>query len=121
MCIDRIGGFLLAQGYLRDEGRFTFAVEADYGGKRIRQAPGDFLENLHRDGVGYALYVMGYPAILPSAVYLFQMYGEAQHHSSRIFEELFASVGVAAREVDDFDPTGYPPDRVVELWTVQPV
>ena len=63
---------------------------------------------------------MGYPIILPSAVYLYNTIGEAQHHSSRTIEELFARVGLTARETDDFDPTGFPSDRVVELWEIRP-
>ncbi|MEM8681700.1 MAG: hypothetical protein AAGF97_20315, partial [Planctomycetota bacterium] len=69
----------------------------------------------------YALYEMGYPVILPSAVYLYHTVGEAQHHSSRTIEELFDRVGIEARETDDFDPIGYPSDRVVELWEIQPL
>ena len=56
--------------------------------------------------------------ILPSAIYLYNIIGEAQHHSSRIIEELFSRVGYEARETDDFDPTDFPSDRVVELWEV---
>jgi hypothetical protein len=63
---------------------------------------------------------MGYPVILPSAVYLYQTIGEAQHHSSRTIEELFARVNCDARETNDFDPTEYPSDRVVELWEIRP-
>ena len=61
---------------------------------------------------------MGYPVILPSAVYLYQTLGEAQHHSSRTIEELFARIGYVASETPDFDPTGYPSYRVVELWEI---
>ena len=62
---------------------------------------------------------MGHPVILPSAVYLYHTLGEAQHHSSRTIEELFDRVGHEARETDDFDPIGYPSDRVVELWEIR--
>ena len=61
------------------------------------------------------LYEMGYPAILPSAVYLFRLLGEVQHHSSRTIEELFPRMGCEARETDDFDPTCFPAELVVEL------
>jgi hypothetical protein len=118
--IDVVAEFLLEEGYLRDQCTFTFSVDAARGGVRIQQEPGDFLDNLHQKGVGYALYIMGYPAILPSAVYLYRMYGEAQHHSSRTIEELFDRVGYQARETDDFNPSEFPSDRVVELWLVRP-
>ena len=116
--IDGVAEFLLGQGYLRDKCHFTFEVDVLQGGKHILQAPEDFLGNLKRNGVGYALYIMGYPVILPSAVYLYQMFGEAQHHSSRTIEELFDKVGLRARESDDFDPSSFPSSEVVELWTI---
>jgi hypothetical protein len=116
--IDLIGKFLLDQGYLRDQCEFTFCVDVIHAGKHILQETDDFLQNLHQNNAGYALYKMGYPVILPSAVYLFKMFGEAQHHSSRTIEELFERIGYKARETDDFDPSNFPPDRVVELWTV---
>ena len=87
-------------------------------GKKLVQPQSRFLESLERDGEAYALYEMGYPAILPSAVYLFHTLGEAQHHSSRTIEELFDRVGLSARESADFDPTGYPSDMVVEFWEI---
>lgn len=118
--IDSIGKFLLEQGYLRDNFAFTFKVNVTHAGNRIQQDSSDFMGNLQRNGVGYALYEMGYPAILPSAVYLFQMFGEAQHHSSRTIEELFEKVGYEACETNDFDPSEYPSDQVVELWTIRP-
>ena len=116
--LNKIEEFLLAQGYLRDKCEFTFAVDEIYDGQRIKQSVDDFLGNLHNNGIGYALYIMGYPAILPSAIYLFQMFGEAQHHSSRMIEELFDRLGYIASEADDFDPSGYPSDRVVEFWSI---
>jgi hypothetical protein len=119
--IEQIGKFFLDQGYLRDDFYFSFSVDVTYEGKKIKQDTGDFLQNLQHNGVGYAVYIMGYPAILPSAVYLFQMYGEAQHHSSRTIEELFERAGYQARETDDFDPTNYPSDKVVELWEIRPL
>ena len=64
---------------------------------------------------------MGYPIILPSAVYLYHTMGEAQHHSSRTIEELFDRIGYEARETDDFDPIGYPSDMVIELWEIRPL
>ena len=117
--IDTIGDFLVAQGYLRDHFAFTFDVNVTHTGRRIQQNAGDFLHNLHHKAGGYALYEMGYPAILPSAVYLYHTHGEAQHHSSRTIEDLFDQVGYKARETDDFDPTGFPSDKVVELWEIR--
>jgi hypothetical protein len=118
--IERVGQFMVTQGYLRDHFRFTFNVEVEYKGETIQQTEAQFIEHLHQNGVGYALYEMGYPVILPSAVYLYNTMGEAQHHSSRTIEELFARVGFEARETDDFDPTGFPSDLVVELWKIRP-
>jgi len=117
--IAQIGAFLIEQGYLRDHFAFRFAVDASRGDRVIHQTKADFLPDLH-SGLAYALYEMGYPAILPSAVYLFHLVGEAQHHSSRTMEELFRRVGYRASETDDFDPTGFPADLVVELWEVRP-
>ena len=116
--IHTIGDFLVDQGYLRDHFAFTFDVDVTHAGKHIQQNTGDFLHNLHHKGTGYALYTMGYPAILPSAVYLYHTHGEAQHHSSRTIEELFDHIGYQARETDDFDPTGFPSNKVVELWGI---
>jgi len=117
--IQTIGDFLVGQGYLRDHFAFTFDVDVTHTGKQIQQDTEDFIHNLHNKGTGYALYTMGYPAILPSAVYLYHTHGEAQHHSSRTIEELFDHVGIEARETDDFDPTGFPSDKVVELWEIR--
>ena len=117
--VDLLGKFLLEQAYLRDQCTFTFSLDVTHAGDRIKQEPGDFLHHLHRNGVAYALYIMGYPAILPSAVYLFKLFGEAQHHSSRTIEELFNRVGYQAHETDNFDPSAFPPDRVVELWSIR--
>lgn len=117
--IGAIGAFLVEQGYLRDHFAFRFDVNARHGDSVIRQTEADFLPNLRR-GLAYALYEMGYPAILPSAVYLFHLVGEAQHHSSRTVEELFRRMGYRASETDDFDPTGFPADLVVELWEIRP-
>ena len=118
--LERLGAFLVEQGYLRDHFAFRFHVEVTHRGRAIRQGEGEFLPRLREEGLAYALYEMGYPAILPSAVYLYHTLGEAQHHSSRTMEELFARVGCQARETDDFDPTGFPSDRVVELWEIRP-
>lgn len=118
--LNRIGDFLLRQGYLRDHCEFTFAVDVKHAGKHIIQKPEDFLNNLHQNNRGYALYIMGYPAILPSAVYLYQLFGEAQHHSSRTIEELFQRVGYNASETADFNPTNYPSDKIVEFWSITP-
>jgi hypothetical protein len=113
-----IGEFLVAQGYLRDHFAFTFDVDVNHAGRHIQQKKEAFIHNLQNEGSGYALYTMGYPAILPSAVYLYHTHGEAQHHSSRTIEELFDRIGYQARETDDFDPTGFPSDKVVELWEI---
>jgi hypothetical protein len=117
--IQSVGDFLKAQGYLRDHFDFLFSVDVEYTGKRIKQTESDFLNDLKNNGVAYAVYEMGYPAILPSAVYLYHTIGEAQHHSSRTIEEMFDRVGYEARETDDFDPSEYPSDRVVELWEIR--
>ena len=117
--IQRAGDFLLREGYLRDHFAFPFNVNVTYAGKAIQQTEASFLSDLQTNGMAYALYEMGYPVILPSAVYLYHTLGEAQHHSSRTIEELFDRVGFEARETDDFDPTGFPADRVVELWEIR--
>ena len=117
--IQRLGGFLLEQGYLRSHFSFHFNVSTSHAGETIEQGSDDILEALCDGGTAYALYEMGHPAILPSAVYLHQIVGEAQHHSSRTIEELFARVGCDAWETDDFDPSLYPSDLVVELWQIR--
>lgn len=117
--IGRLGEFLRTNGYLRDHFNFRFSLNEEQGGKRIIQEDSDVIDNLINDQKIYALYSMGYPIILPSAVYLYHTMGEAQHHSSRIIEALFERVGCAASETDDFDPTGYPADQVVELWEIR--
>lgn len=119
ICIERVGQFLVEQGYLRDHFAFHFDVDIEHNGARVKQADREFLANISEGGTGSALYEMGYPIILPSAVYLYHTIGEAQHHSSRTIEELFDRVGYEARETDDFDPTGYPSDMVVELWEIR--
>lgn len=119
LCVGKVGAFMQAQGYLRDHFAFRFDLELSHQGRRIVQTRDSFLDSLQHNGVAYALYEMGYPVILPSAVYLYHTLGEAQHHSSRTIEELFALVGYEARETDDFDPIGYPSDRVVELWEIR--
>ncbi|MCP4361128.1 MAG: hypothetical protein GY796_24230 [Chloroflexi bacterium] len=116
--IQRIGAFLKGNGYLRDHFDFRFTVDEQYQGNRILQTESEFIGNLKQGKLVYALYEMGYPIILPSAVYLYHTIGEAQHHSSRTIEELFDRVGYEARETDDFDPTNYPSDCVVELWEI---
>ncbi|MEM9778211.1 MAG: hypothetical protein AAF902_26780 [Chloroflexota bacterium] len=117
-CITQVGQFLSDEGYLRDHFAFHFNVEIEHMGASISQNDGDIL-GLIQSGTGHALYEMGYPIILPSAVYLYHTMEEAQHHSSRTIEELFDRVGFDARETDDFDPIGYPSDRVVELWEIK--
>jgi len=116
--IDLVSQFLLENGYLRDLCEFSFNVNVNYSGEHIQQDPDEFLRNLMQNNKGFGLYFMGYPAILPSAVYLYQMFGEAQHHSSRTIEELFKQVGCKARETADFDPSDYPSEQVVELWEI---
>lgn len=117
--INQIGDFLREQGYLRDHFDFRFDVNVEHAGQAIVQQEADVLPNLRKGETSYALYEMGYPAILPSAVYLYHTMGEAQHHSSRTIEDLFEAVGLTASETDDFDPTGLPSDRVVELWEIR--
>lgn len=117
--IQEVGEFLQVQGYLRDHFRFSFTVEVEHAGRAIKQTEVDFLEDLRNNNIAYALYEMGYPVILPSAVYLYHTLGEAQHHSSRTIEELFDLIGYEARETDDFDPTDYPSELVVELWEIR--
>ncbi len=119
--IQRVGDFLQTQGYLRDNFAFTFEVQVSHAGQQITQPEAGFLPALQKTGCAHALYEMGYPVILPSAVYLYHTMGEAQHHSSRTIEELFARCGYDARETDDFDPTGFPSDKVVELWEIRPL
>ena len=119
VCLQQVGHFLQKQGYLRDHFKFWFEVDVNYAGRRIKQTEADFLTRLHHNGLAYALYEMGYPVILPSAVYLYHTIGEAQHHSSRTIEELFGVIGYQARETDDFDPTGHPSELVVELWEIK--
>lgn len=118
-CTREVGAFLKAQGYLRDHFDFLFALDVQHTDLRIVQTESEFLGSLKRNGTAYALYEMGYPVILPSAVYLYHTIGEAQHHSSRTIEELFELIGYEARETDDFDPTDYPSDRVIELWEIR--
>jgi hypothetical protein len=117
--IDKVGAFLKDQGYFRDHFAFRFDVDLQQRGKRIQQTRSSVPERLKGGGVAYALFEMGYPVILPSAVYLFNTVGEAQHHSSRTIEELFAALGYEASETRDFDPSGFPSDRVVELWEIR--
>ena len=117
--IGRVGRFLHGQGYLRSHFAFRFDVDIEHGGTRIVQHADDVIRRLQQDLPAYALYEMGYPVILPSAVYLYHTIGEAQHHSSRTIENLFGEVGYDARETDDFDPIGYPSDMVVELWEIR--
>lgn len=115
----QVGEFLQTNGYLRDHFDFRFTLNEENGDAKVEQDEADFMENIKGGGTGYALYEMGYPIILPSAVYLYHTLGEAQHHSSRTIEELFARVGFEARETDDFDPVNYPAEQVVELWEIR--
>ncbi|MBX2997969.1 MAG: hypothetical protein KF893_05615 [Caldilineaceae bacterium] len=117
----KVGDFLVEEGYLRDHFAFRFDVETIHQGRQISQKRKEALADLAQHGLIYALYEMGYPAILPSATYLYHTLGEAQHHSSRTIQELFLRLGYNAAETDDFDPTGFPSDRVVELWEIRPL
>ncbi len=117
--VQRIGKFLLEEGYLRSHFAFHFDVLATHAGEKINQKSDDVLAALGIGGTAYALYEMGHPVILPSAVYLHHIVGEAQHHSSRTIEELFARVGCDAWETDDFDPSLFPSNLVVELWKIR--
>ena len=117
--IDQIGGFLHQQGYLRSHFAFRFDVTAAHAGRAIDQRETGLLRTLASGRAACALYEMGHPLILPSAVYLYQTIGEAQHHSSRTIEELFARVGCDAWETDHFDPSHYPSELVVELWRIR--
>ncbi len=116
--IDNLGAFLVEEGYLRDSFAFTFNVLIHHQGKKIEQNETQVPGLLEAGNTAYALYRMGYPVILPSAVYLYHTVGEAQHHSSRTIEELFKQVNCKASETADFDPAGYPADEVVELWEI---
>lgn len=117
-CLKKIGNFVCQQGYLRDHFAFKFDVLVSHNGKQIKQTDDQFIQRLNETGQAHAIYEMGYPAILPSAVYLYHGIGEAQHHSSRIIEDLFTLIHCQASETDDFDPVGYPADQVVELWEI---
>lgn len=118
--IQRVGDFLVEQGYLRDHFGFVYEVAGTHGGQTLQQTVDQFMPALQDDSLAYALYEMGYPIILPSAVYLYETMGEAQHHSSRTIEELFKRVGYHAAEVDDFDPREHPSELVIELWEIRP-
>lgn len=119
--IQQVGSFLEKQGYLRDNFDFRFEVSVEHKGQQINQAEADVIPALRQNKTAYALYEMGYPVILPSAVYLYNTIGEAQHHSSRTIEELFKRVGFIAYETDNFDPTGFPSDSVIELWEIRDI
>lgn len=116
--ISSVGGFLTQEGYLRDHFAFRFDVQQEYKGQNLAQSMDDVVQKFQEGQCVYALYEMGYPIILPSAVYLYQTIGEAQHHSSRTIEELFGRIGYMASETADFDPSGYSSDLVVELWEI---
>ncbi len=120
--INVIGEFLGQQGYLgadEEPFEFKFEVEAERDGENVCQGEEEFITNLDENGRAYAQYVMSLPGILPSAVYLFNIEGEAQHHSSRIFQELFDQMDLDAAETDDFDPTGHDSEKVVEFWIIE--
>ncbi len=117
--IGRVGSFFQSEGYLRTHFAFNFDVHTEHAGRNIKQPAAGLLPALATGAAAYAFYEMGHPVILPSAVYLYQTVGEAQHHSSRTIEELFARVDCDARETEDFDPSGFPSDLVVELWEIR--
>ncbi|MDE0068697.1 MAG: hypothetical protein OXO48_03220 [Caldilineaceae bacterium] len=117
--IARIGKFLKSEGYLRSHFAFHFDVHAEHAGRCIQQPATSLLPALRNGETAYALYEMGHPVILPSAVYLYRTVGEAQHHSSRTIEELFARAECDASETEDFDPSGFPSSFVVELWEIR--
>lgn len=117
--LSRVGEFLIREKYLRDHFAFDFEVRTTISGTSVDQSETGFLDRLTHNPPAFARYEMGYPAILPSAVYLFQMMGEAQHHSSRTIEELFARAGCQASETSDFDPGPFPADLVVEIWEIR--
>jgi len=75
--IAKAGKFLKANSYLRDRFDFSFDVKVTHTGQKIHQSARHFLTRLDQEGVAYALYTMGYPVILPSAVYLYNLVGEA--------------------------------------------
>lgn len=54
---------------------------------------------------------LGHPARQPVTINSVATESEA--------EQLFARAGHTARETDEFAPTGFPADRVVELWKVR--
>jgi hypothetical protein len=118
--IASVVAFLQAEGYFRDRAAFRLDVHVPRKSGRIAQPEAAVADRLAREGRAYALFEMSYPVILPSAVYLYQTIGEAQHHSSRTIEELFDRVGYTASETSDFDPSGFPSDLVVELWEITP-
>ena len=117
--IGQVGLFLQAEGYLRTHFAFRFDVHTEHAARSIEQPADRLLPALASGRAAYALYEMGHPVILPSAVYLYQTMGEAQHHSSRTIEELFARVDCDASETEDFDPSGFPSNLVVELWEIR--
>jgi hypothetical protein len=117
--IAAVGAFLKEQRYYRDHVDFRFDVDVVHQGRKISQKKTGVSRLLGSGDTAYALFEMGYPAILPSAVYLFQTMGEAQHHSSRTLGELFERAGLEAGETHDFDPSGFPSNRVVELWEIR--
>ena len=117
--IARVGKFLKSEGYLRTHFSFHFDVHTEHAGRCIQQPATRLLPALRNGETAYALYEMGHPVILPSAVYLYRTVGEAQHHSSRTIEELFARADSDASETEDFDPSGFPSSLVVELWEIR--
>ena len=91
-CLIAIGQFLLEQGYLW--GHFSYSLDLDvvHTDGHIQQIETDVISSLKNQGIVRAIYEMGYPVVLPSTVYLYHSIGKAQHHSSRMMEELFALI-----------------------------
>ncbi len=124
--LNTIGRFLHNQGYLGTGFDFSLDFEETdpETGDSYSQDAGDFLEDVEsgdeQNPAAHGNYVMGMPSILPSAVYLFNIKDEAQHHSSRIIQEVFNQMGIMGKELDNFDPEGYDSEEVVEIWEFFP-
>lgn len=118
--LQRVGRFFLEQGYLRTHFAFRFDVARGPGGEEVRQKSNLVVARLAQDRRAYALYEMGYPAIFPSAIYLFYTAGEAPHYSTRMLQAMFEQIGYTARETADFSPSDFSVDLLIELWVIRP-
>lgn len=76
-------------------------------------------EKWDTEGVGEFYYEMNNPIILLSAQELYKKYGFAQHYSSRAMEALLLAHGIDGREDEDFDPTLFSSDSVIEHWNMR--